>query len=366
MIKFLDLKGVNAAYAAEMEEAVLRVARSGWYLRGEETRRFEDAYARYIGCRHAIGCANGLDALRLIFRAYIEMGLLHEGDEVIVPANTYIASVLAITENRLYPVFVEPNIETLQIDDALIERAITSRTRAVLVVHLYGRCAYTDHIGGLCSKYNLLLVEDNAQAHGCLYGEKRTGSLGHAAGHSFYPGKNLGALGDAGCVTTDDDELAAVVRALGNYGSEEKYVFKYAGYNSRIDELQAAALAVKLAHLDEDNRHRATIAELYCKGIANPLIRRPRYLEPESNVYHLFPVFCEERDRLQQYLKCRGVETLIHYPIAPHQQECYREYAHLSLPITEQIHRTELSLPIGPTMNLEETVTVIDAINDFR
>ncbi len=366
MIKFLDLKGVNAAYAAEMEEAVLRVARSGWYLRGEETRRFEDAYARYIGCRHAIGCANGLDALRLIFRAYIEMGLLHEGDEVIVPANTYIASVLAITENRLYPVFVEPNIETLQIDDALIERAITSRTRAVLVVHLYGRCAYTDHIGGLCSKYNLLLVEDNAQAHGCLYGEKRTGSLGHAAGHSFYPGKNLGALGDAGCVTTDDDELAAVVRALGNYGSEEKYVFKYAGYNSRIDELQAAALAVKLAHLDEDNRHRATIAELYCKGIAHPLIRRPRYLEPESNVYHLFPVFCEERDRLQQYLKCRGVETLIHYPIAPHQQECYREYAHLSLPITEQIHRTELSLPIGPTMNLEETVTVIDAINDFR
>lgn len=366
MIKFLDLKGVNAAYAAEMEEAVLRVARSGWYLRGEETRRFEEAYARYIGCRHAIGCANGLDALRLIFRAYIEMGLLHEGDEVIVPANTYIASVLAITENRLYPVFVEPNIETLQIDDALIERAITSRTRAVLVVHLYGRCAYTDHIGGLCSKYNLLLVEDNAQAHGCLYGEKRTGSLGHAAGHSFYPGKNLGALGDAGCVTTDDDELAAVVRALGNYGSEEKYVFKYAGYNSRIDELQAAALAVKLAHLDEDNRHRATIAGLYCKGIANPLIRRPRYLESESNVYHLFPVFCEERDRLQQYLKCRGVETLIHYPIAPHQQECYREYAHLSLPITEQIHRTELSLPIGPTMNLEEAVTVIDAINDFR
>lgn len=366
MIKFLDLKGVNAAYAAEMEEAVLRVARSGWYLRGEETRRFEEAYARYIGCRHAIGCANGLDALRLIFRAYIEMGLLHEGDEVIVPANTYIASVLAITENRLYPVFVEPNIETLQIDDALIERAITSRTRAVLVVHLYGRCAYTDHIGGLCSKYNLLLVEDNAQAHGCLYGEKRTGSLGHAAGHSFYPGKNLGALGDAGCVTTDDDELAAVVRALGNYGSEEKYVFKYAGYNSRIDELQAAALAVKLAHLDEDNRHRATIAELYCKGIANPLIRRLRYLEPESNVYHLFPVFCEERDRLQQYLKCRGVETLIHYPIAPHQQECYREYAHLSLPITEQIHRTELSLPIGPTMDLDEAVTVIDAINDFR
>lgn len=387
MIKFLDLKAVNATYAEGIEEAVLRATRSGWYLRGEETRRFEEAYAEYIGCRHAIGCANGLDALRLIFRAYIEMGMLCEGDEVIVPANTYIASILAITENRLRPVFVEPDRDTLQIDDALIERVVTSRTRAVLIVHLYGRCAYTDRIGGLCQKYNLLLIEDNAQAHGCkafpnpsqggklgnampespLFGRGmgRTGSLGHAAGHSFYPGKNLGALGDAGCVTTDDDELAAVIRALGNYGSEEKYVFKYAGYNSRIDELQAAVLAVKLAYLDEDNRRRAAIAELYYRGISNPLIRLPRYVAAENNVYHLFPVFCEERDRLQQYLKEQSIETLIHYPIAPHRQECYREYAHLLLPITEQIHRTELSLPIGPTMKLDEAQRVVEAVNGF-
>ena len=393
MIKFLDLKAVNAAYAAEIEEAVLRVARSGWYLRGEETRRFEEAYARYIGCRHAIGCGNGLDALRLIFRAYMELGVLSEGDEVIVPANTYIASVLAITDNRLKPILVEPDRETLQVDDSLIEQAITPRTRAILIVHLYGRCAYTERIGELCKKHNLLLIEDNAQAHGCKAsplplprrgdsekiampvasspweragGEAPTGSLGHAAGHSFYPGKNLGAMGDAGCVTTDDDQLAAVIRALGNYGSEEKYVCKYAGYNSRIDELQAAVLAAKLPHLEEDNRHRAEIAELYYRGIVNPRIRLPRYMAAESNVYHLFPVFCEERDKLQQYLAEQGIETLIHYPIAPHQQECYGEYAHLSLPITEEIHRTELSLPIGPAMTLEEAQQVVEAVNGFE
>ena len=389
MIKFLDLKDVNAAYAAEIEEAVLRATRSGWYLRGEETHRFEEAYAQYIGSRHAIACGNGLDALRLIFRAYIEMGVICEGDEVIVPANTYIASILAITDNRLKPIFVEPNIETLQIDDSLIEQAITPRTRAILIVHLYGRCAYTEHIGELCRKHNLLLVEDNAQAQGCKasplplprrgdsatsrpssppwegLGEATTGSLGHAAGHSFYPGKNLGAMGDAGCVTTDDDQLAATIRALGNYGSEEKYVFKYTGYNSRMDEIQAAVLAVKLSHLDEDNQHRAAIAELYYQGITNPLIRLPQHVDAESNVYHLFPIFCEGRDRLQQHLKEQGIETLIHYPIAPHQQECYREYAHWSLPITEQIHRTELSLPIGPTMTLEEAQKVVEAVNGF-
>ena len=365
MIKFLDLKAVNAAYATEIEEAMLRVARSGWYLRGEETRRFEEAYAQYIGCRHAICCGNGLDALRLVFRAYMEMGVLHEGDEVVVPANTYIASILAVTDNRLKPVFVEPDRETLQIDDSLIEQAITPRTRAIMVVHLYGRCAYTDRIGHLCRKYNLLLVEDNAQAHGAKFKNQKTGSLGHAAGHSFYPGKNLGALGDAGCVTTDDDELAAVIRALGNYGSEEKYVCKYTGCNSRIDEVQAAVLAVKLSHLEEDNRHRADIAELYSKGIDNPLVRLPRYVAAESNVYHLFPIFCEERDRLQQYLKEQGIETLIHYPIAPHQQECYKGYAHLSLPITEEIHCTELSLPIGPTMTFEEAQQVVEAVNGF-
>lgn len=366
MIKFLDIQAINAAHGAEIEEAVLRATRSGWYLRGEETRRFEADYARYIGCRHAIGCGNGLDALRLIFRAYIEMGCLHEGDEVIVPANTYIASILAVTDNRLTPIFVEPDAETLQIDDTQIEQAITPRTRAILIVHLYGRCAYTAHIGELCHKHNLLLIEDNAQAHGCREQFKRTGSLGHAAGHSFYPGKNLGALGDGGCVTTDDDELAATVRALGNYGSSEKYVFRYTGYNSRIDELQAAVLSAKLPHLDADNRHRATIAELYYKGIDNPLIRLPRHVAPEHNVYHLFPIFCNERDRLQQHLKECGIETLIHYPIPPHWQECYKQYAHLSLPTTEEIHRTELSLPIGPTMNPTEAQQVIEAVNTFK
>ena len=366
MIKFLDLQAVNAAHATKIEEAILRATRSGWYLRGEETRRFEEAYAQYIGCRHAIACGNGLDALRLIFRAYIELGLLHEGDEVIVPAHTYIASILAITDNRLKPIFVEPNPDTLQIDDTRIESAITPRTRAIMIVHLYGRCAYTEHIGQLCSKHDLLLIEDNAQAHGCTYQARKTGSLGHAAGHSFYPGKNLGALGDAGCVTTDNEELATVIRALGNYGSEKKYVFRYSGYNSRIDEVQAAVLAAKLPHLDTDNLHRAAIAELYYKGIDNPLVRLPQYVEPNHNVYHLFPIFCNERDRLQQHLADRGIETLIHYPIAPHQQECYKEYAQLALPITEELHRTELSLPIGPTMSREEATQVIEAINAFR
>ena len=366
MIKFLDLQAVNAAHATEIEEAVLRATRSGWYLRGEETCRFEEAYAQYIGCRHAIACGNGLDALRLIFRAYIELGLLHEGDEVIVPAHTYIASILAITDNRLKPIFVEPNPDTLQIDDTRIESAITPRTRAIMIVHLYGRCAYTEHIGQLCSKHELLLIEDNAQAHGCTYQARKTGSLGHAAGHSFYPGKNLGALGDAGCVTTDNEELATIIRALGNYGSEKKYVFRYSGYNSRIDEVQAAVLAAKLPHLDTDNLHRAAIAKLYYKGIDNPLVRLPQYVEPEHNVYHLFPLFCNERDRLQQHLADRGIETLIHYPIAPHQQECYKEYAQLALPITEELHRTELSLPIGPTISREEATQVIEAINAFR
>ena len=370
MIKFLDLKAVNAAYAAEIEEAVLRAMRSGWYLRGEETQRFEEAYARYIGCRHAIGCGNGLDALRLIFRAYMELGMLNEGDEVIVPANTYIASILAITDNRLRPILVEPDRETLQIDDTLIEQAITPHTRAILIVHLYGRCAYTERIGELCKKHDLLLIEDNAQAHGAKFrtdgsDSKNTGAIGHAAGHSFYPGKNLGAMGDAGCVTTNDDKLAAVIRALGNYGSEEKYVCQYKGYNSRIDEVQAAVLAVKLSHLDEDNRHRAWVAEQYYEGINNPLIRLPRHVAAEGNVYHLFPIFCEERDRLQQYLKEQGIETLIHYPIAPHQQVCYKEYARLSLPITEELHRTELSLPIGPAITPDEVQKVIEAVNGF-
>lgn len=366
MIKFLDLQAVNAAYAAEIEEAVLRVARSGWYLRGTETERFEEAYAQYVGTKYAVACGNGLDALRLIFRAYMEMGLLHEGDEVIVPANTYIASILAVTYSGLKPVFVEPDLGTLQIDDALIEQAITPRTRAILLVHLYGRCSYTERVGELCRKYNLLLVEDNAQAHGCAFQNKKTGSLGHAAGHSFYPGKNLGAMGDAGCVTTDDAELAAIVRALGNYGSQAKYVFRYTGYNSRMDELHAAVLLAKLPHLEAENRHRASIADMYHSGIDNPLVKLPLRMAGACNVNHIFPVFCEERDRLQQHLREWGIETLIHYPIPPHHQECYKEYAQLSLPITEYIHNTELSLPIGPTITEAEAMRVIEAINAFK
>ena len=366
MIKFLDLQAVNAAYSAEIEEAVLRTTRSGWYLRGAETEKFEAAYAQYVGSKYAVACGNGLDALRLIFRAYMEMGLLREGDEVIVPANTYIASILSVTYNHLKPVFVEPDFGTLQIDDALIEQAITPRTRAILLVHLYGRCSYTERVGEICRRYNLLLIEDNAQAHGCAFQNKKTGSLGHAAGHSFYPGKNLGALGDAGCVTTDDAELAAIVRALGNYGSQQKYVFRYAGYNSRMDELHAAVLLAKLPHLEEENRHRAAIAAMYYEGISNPLVELPRCTEDVGNVYHIFPIFCEERDRLQQHLREWGIEALIHYPIPPHHQECYKEFAHLSLPITERIHRTELSLPIGPTITEEEAMQVIAAVNAFK
>lgn len=373
MIKFLDLQAINAAYAAEIEGALLRAARSGWYLRGTETEKFETAYAQYIGAKYAVACGNGLDALRLIFRAYIEMGLLHEDDEVIVPANTYIASILAVTYSGLNPIFVEPDFCTLQIDDSLIKQAITPRTRAILLVHLYGRCSYTEHIGELCRKYNLLLIEDNAQAHGCC-GQvtsgncqfRKTGSIGHAAGHSFYPGKNLGALGDAGCVTTDDAELAAVVRALGNYGSHKKYVFRYTGYNSRMDEIHAAVLLAKLSHLEDENRHRAAIADIYYSGINNPLVILPCRASDPHNVYHIFPIFCEERDRLQQHLREWGIETLIHYPIPPHHQDCYKEYAHLSLPVTERVHRTELSLPIGPTLTAGDAKLVVEAINAFK
>ena len=537
-IPFLSLHDVTAKYKDEIHEAVLRVVDSGWYLQGKENEQFEKNYAEYIGSKHCIGCANGLDALIWIFRAYIEMGVMQPGDEVIVPANTYIATILAITENNLVPVLVEPNPETLQIDDTLIEERITDRTKAICIVHLYGRLAYTEKIGELCKKYDLKLVEDNAQAHGCAYvapqspegegvgttmqekagvnmadpayyptlkkraaemranpteaenilwnalseqklgckfrrqhivsqyildfayldcrlaieldGEyhntedqqyddavrtknleslgwhvlrftneevynnieivlssikaaisssmasiatspsgdcgagllMRTGSLGHAAGHSFYPGKNLGALGDGGAVTTDDDELAAAIRALANYGSQKKYVFKYTGRNSRLDEIQAAVLDVKLRHLDEDLKARQVIANYYYDHISNPLITLPKRLPDTENVYHLFPIlvknslpFREEsevglRDRLQTYLAENGVGTVIHYPIAPHKQECYANEVwntpQLSLPITELIADCELSLPISPTMTMEEAAEVVRLVNEFK
>ena len=363
MIKYLDLKAINALYDAELREAVSRVLDSGWYLKGEATRQFERDYAEYIGTRHCIGCGNGLDALMLILRAYIELGVMHEGDEVIVPANTYIASILAITECRLKPVLVEPSLDTLQIDDALIEQAITERTRGIMIVHLYGRCAYTSRIGDLCRQYGLKLIEDNAQAHGCSFEGRKTGSLGDAAGHSFYPGKNLGALGDAGAVTTSDDELAAVVRALGNYGSHQKYVHDYQGRNSRIDELQAAMLSVKLRHLDADNLRRKEIAARYISKVENPQIRIPQ--SDRDCVWHIFSIFCEHRDQLLQYLAENGIETQIHYPIPPHKQGCCREWNHLSLPITEQIHAQELSIPCHQAMTDEDVKRIINLLNAF-
>ena len=373
MIPFLSLKDVTALHGAEINEAVSRVVNGGWYLQGKENERFEENYSKFIGTNYTIGCANGLDALIWIFRAYIEMGVMQPGDEVIVPANTYIATILAITENGLKPILIEPKLNTLEIDDDLIKAAITPKTKAVAIVHLYGRNAYTDKIGALCKKYNLKLVEDNAQAHGCQHTDGRvTGSIGDAAGHSFYPGKNLGALGDGGAVTTNDPELAAAVRALANYGSQKKYVFKYTGRNSRLDEIQAAVLDVKLKYLVEDNAHRKEVAHMYYEGIKNPLITLPDLLPDEQNAYHLFPILVGEgkRDALHDYLDQNGVGTVIHYPIAPHKQECYAKedwnVPQLSLPITEKIADEELSLPIGPAITAEEVKEVIRLINAFK
>ena len=402
-IPFLSLHDVTAKYKDEIHEAVLRVVDSGWYLQGKENEQFEKHYAEYIGTKHCIGCANGLDALIWIFRAYIELGVMQPGDEVIVPANTYIATILAITENGLVPVLVEPRQDTLQIDDSLIEERITERTKAICIVHLYGRCAMTDKIAELCERYQLRLVEDNAQAHGCKFQPfasslspltyKKTGSLGSAAGHSFYPGKNLGALGDGGAVTTDDDELAAAIRALANYGSQKKYVFKYIGRNSRLDEIQAAVLDVKLRHLDEDLKARQMIADYYYDYIDNPLVELPVRLPHENNVYHLFPILaypkslpkgkdlnawetfsketCALRNELQKYLEAHGVGTVIHYPIPPHLQECYANHPSLQgrageRLVTEFLANAELSLPISPTMSLSQAEEVVRLINEWK
>ena len=363
-------------HAEEIQQAVNQILSSGWYLKGKATQEFEANYAKFIGTKYCIGCGNGLDALSLIFRAYKEMNIMHDGDEVIVPANTYIASILSITENNLKPVLVEPDINSLQLDDSLIEQAITQRTKAILIVHLYGRCAYTEKIGKLCKRYNLKLIEDNAQAHGTRYGEwgtenvkhtslnvKRSGSLGDAAAHSFYPGKNLGALGDAGAVTTNDDTLAETVYALGNYGSSRKYVFPYKGKNSRIDEIQAAILNIKLKYLDDDNARRKEIARYYYSHINNPAITLPN--SSADSIFHIFPILCKDRDKLQQYLASKGIETLIHYPIPPHKQECYKEWNYLSLPVTELIHKQELSLPCNQTMTDEEAEYIADTVNNY-
>ena len=365
MIPFLSLKQITDKYSSEIHEAVARVIDSGWYLQGVENEKFETDYSKWIGCKHTVGCANGLDALIWIFRAYKELGYMKDGDEVIVPANTYIATIIAITENNLVPVLVEPSIDTYQIDENLIEERITKRTKAICVVHLYGQCAYTEKIGELCKKYNLKLVEDNAQAHGCKFNGVMTGNLGDAAGHSFYPGKNLGALGDAGAVTTNDTALATCLRSLANYGSAKKYVFEYVGRNSRLDELQAAILDVKLHHLDEDVQLRKDVARYYVENIKNPKIVLPKIFDWDQHVFHLFPIRCEERDRLQAYLTENGIGTNIHYPIPPHKQECYKEWNHVSLPVTELIHATELSIPMSPVMTEEEIRRIVEVINNF-
>ncbi len=365
MISFLDLYGVTQKYAEEIHSAAQRVIDSGWFLMGNELMSFEKQYSHYIGTNYCVGVANGLDALRLILRAYIELGFMKAGDEILVPANTYIASVLAITDNRLTPVFIEPNIDTYEIDENRIEEAISFRTKAIMIVHLYGKCAYTEKIGEICLKYGLKLIEDNAQAHGCLFRDKRTGALGDAAGHSFYPSKNLGALGDAGAVTSNDEALIDVVRTLAYYGSRKRYIFEYTGYNSRLDEIQAAILSVKLNHLDEDNNHRKEMARLYLENINNPEIMLPIVDDWDANVFHVFPVRCGRRDELQKYLEDNGVQTLIHYPIPPHKQRCYPQYNHLSFPVTEQIHREELSLPLSQVITGNEIVYISRMISKF-
>lgn len=378
MIKYLDLKSVTALHAEEIQSAVASVVGSGWYLHGEQTEAFEREYAGYIGTRNCVGCGNGLDALTLIFRAYIELGVMKPGDEVIVPANTFVASILAITENGLKAVLVEPRLDTLQIDDNRIEQAITPRTRAIMIVHLYGRCAYTQQIADICKRHNLKLIEDNAQAHGCMYGEQRTGSLGDAAGHSFYPGKNLGALGDAGAVTCNDDELAEMIRSLGNYGSSRKYVFDHCGRNTRIDEIQAAVLRVKLKYLDADNTRRKEIVARIIGETHNPFIYMPSQDFLHNSVFHIFPAMCASRDKLQQYLADNGVQTMIHYPIPPHRQKCYcgstggnTDKGKLvvpqeGLPITERIHNEELSLPCNQTMTDAEVDQLINLLNGYE
>lgn len=363
MIPFLDLKKITESFGGEIENAVARVAASGRYLLGPETEAFEREYADFTGTAFCVSCGNGLDALRLILRACIELGRIDRGDEVIVPANTYIATVLAITDCGLVPVLVDPAPLTCGITSDAIRRAIGPRTRAVMIVHLYGLCAYTDAIGDVCREHGLMLFEDNAQAHGCRFKGRRTGSLGLAAGHSFYPGKNLGALGDAGAVTTDDEDLARTVRMLGNYGSSRKYIFDYEGYNSRMDEIQAAVLRVKLPRLDADNRRRASIAAAYMDGIKDPRIAMLPRAEADSNVFHVFPVFTDDRDSLQRYLADRGVQTLIHYPVPPHKQKCYLRYASMSLPVTESIHRRELSLPMSPVLADSDVAEVIALMN---
>jgi len=371
MIPFADLKAVNAQYRADLIQAAIEVIDSGWYIQGAQLKAFENEFADYCGSKYCIGVASGLDALILTLRAYKELGRLKEGDEIIVPANTYIATILAITENRLKPILVEPDEQTYNLDPKLITQAITPSTKAILVVHLYGRLADMSAINTIAQNHNLLVIEDSAQSHGAQVRGRKSGNWGNASGFSFYPGKNLGALGDAGAVTTNDEQLAQTIRALGNYGSHKKYENLYQGINSRLDEMQAALLRVKLKNLDADTRHRRYIAALYCEGIHNEKIRLPIALNEDPHtrddcVWHLFVVRTKEREKLQAHLTELGIQTLIHYPKAPHHQQAYKAYANYSYPITEAIHSEVISLPISSVMTPESAQCVISAVNSFK
>lgn len=384
MIKFLDLQKINARYADELKRAASEVIDSGWYLLGEQVKRFEKNLANYIGVNHAIGVSNGLDALRLILKAYIEMGVMKEGDEVIVPANTYIATILAISDNRLKPVLVEPDINTYNLDVSLIEQHITPRTRAVLIVHLYGQICWSKKLENIAKKHHLKIIEDNAQAIGAEWNGVKTGALGDSAGLSFYPGKNLGALGDSGAVTTNDNELAKAVRGIANYGSKIKYHNDYQGLNCRLDEMQAAFLDVKLKYLDAENQRRREIAKYYLDHITTPAIILPSQTNLNghlttpalslskgttnilTHVWHLFVIRSPFRDKLQKYLTENGIQTLIHYPIPPHKQKAYPEWNNLRLSITEKIHEEVLSLPISPVMSEDDMIKVVDVLNTFN
>lgn len=370
-IKFLDLQKINDRYRKEFQDTIDKVLDSGWFILGESVERFEKNFAAYCGVKHCIGISNGLDALILILRAYMESGNINEGDEIIVPANTYIASILSISHNKLKPVPIEPDINTYNIDPSLIEKNITEKTKAIMPVHLYGRVAEMDEIKLLADKYNLIIIEDAAQAQGAEYNGKKTGGFGNAAGFSFYPGKNLGALGDAGAVTTNDDKLAETITALRNYGSHEKYNNIFKGFNNRLDEIQAAILTVKLKYLDEENQRRREVAQYYCNNIKNEKIILPNHSfnQPISqslnHVWHLFVVRTKERNKLQNYLSDNGIQTVIHYPVPPHRQPAYKEWNHFSLPVTEKIHNEVLSLPIGSHLSDDDLEFIVNKLNSY-
>lgn len=363
MIPFLDLKKINLQYRQDLINACTRVIESGWYIQGNECKAFEEEFATYCGTKHCIGVANGLDALILILRAYKEMGIIRSGDEIIVPSNTYIASILAISQNDLIPILVEPDINTYLIDSSKIEEKITSKTKAILPVHLYGQTCDMDAISKIAKKYNLKVIEDSAQSHGAYYGQKRSGNLGDASGFSFYPGKNLGALGDGGAVTTNDDELARTIHALGNYGSHKKYENLYKGVNSRLDEIQAAMLRVKLKYLDEEIEKRREIATFYLDNIKNANIILPVVHNQKHHVWHLFVIRVTNRDSLQKHLTENGIQTLIHYPIPPHKQDAYSEWKSEHYPIAEQIHDEVLSLPIGSHLDTGKILQILEFLN---